>query len=1170
MDQEQLPAGPFDLLPVLFSPDHPAADSGRTFDLSVPKHCTPVPFSELSLYIPGRTTPVVGFDGGINLAALDTHRAKGLLCILQPYLDMAALDFVELFSRDLTTPVAFHTVTEDEAEKGLLIPLYISRARLPDGTIEPVFFRVSRFGGGTDETQRFRLKVDTVHPAGRDPLPSTPWHANLAPPEPELDFIDEEAAGQGVKVTIPFYPLDSSQPANTHRAVRDRIRLSIGGVIIEHLVTEGQAAGREPIVIWVYAGKWSEIGSGSHVCEYEIVDEVGNYSLGWSPAVLIEVELDDGAEPLLPECYIYEALDDILDADELNGEDATIEVSVHRFDYVVGDLIRVRARGRTQEGVTVIKFYEHPVTVTGRNARIPYPFEDFLLLVGGSVQLSYERIRTGVPNRRSRSIIVQVIGTPVGIGLSPPRVVEAPDGVLPPESPFVTVIINEYTGQDFFDRVILVLDGTYANGNGYYREVEDIAGNGDITFPLMNGANGDIAKLEGGTLRLYYTVTGAGGTRTSQDLLLDVGQPQASLPEPAVDQAPPPDYVFDPEQSLGDARILVRAHTDIREHDTIILHFEGSAVGGSAPPQTFKVLAHWVGRDLPFTVRRAYVLANLNGSARIYYTLTRDNERTRFSHAVEMKVGSPLELPVPEILEGTPINPTTTTIDPRNVLKPPVFTIRVRYAPMSNSDEIKPFFKGKLGLGTPNIPAQPGNASQGFVDFSWSNTAIAANLGQNCTVYFKVTRAGGTTESPKLTLEVEVLSPQLLDLVTVPEAAGGVIDAHGSNNVQALEYPFMRAGQEFWIDLKSRHDFNLRNGVPVSSAEFTAKRVVEPIPSSYLRTLTDGDNLGVQARVSLDGTGSKESAVSFVIPQYSIKKATGIVATINVGTQPCFIAISADGSRAYVTNWGSHTVSVIDTHSNRVIHTITGLNTPYRLTLHPDGSRLYVGNRGAKTISVISTTTHAIIQTIPGFNAIYGITFNTSGSRLYVSCNYDAFVYVHDTATGNRLNSLKVFYPTGLAFNPGETRLYAPSRAVITRINPAGDGSLIGDIAGTNYPVDIAFSPHNFSAPVAYITNPGLNNSVNTVLILDTTNDRIHKTLTGFSFPFGVAMNPITPWAYVTQRTAHLLSVIDTDKQEVIRTISGFNQPMGVTVTPNGLWAYVANLNAHTVSVVAL
>lgn len=876
MDQEQLPVAP--LLPVRFSPDNPAADSDHRFDLSVPKHYTPVPFSALPLYIPGMTTPVVGFDGGINLAALDTHRDKGLLCILLPYLEMAELDFVELFCRDLTTPVAFHTVTEDEAEKGLLIPLYIPRARLPDGPIDPVFFRVRRIGAGDDETDRFRLKVDTVPPAGRDPVSSTHWHDNLAAPEPERDFIDKEAADEGVPVTIPFYPIDSSQPVNTHRAVRDRIRLSIGGVIIEHKVTEGEAAGREPIVIWVYTGKWSEIGSGSHVCEYEIVDEVGNYSLGWSPAVFIEVELDDGAEPLLPECYIFEAPDDILDADKQMGEDATIEVSVHRFDYVVGDLIRVRARGRTAEGVTVDTFYEHRVTVTGRNARIPYPYADFLLLVGGRVQLSYERIRTDVPNRRSRSTIVQVIGTPVGIGLPPPRVDEAPDGAtLPPESLFVTVRIDEYTGQDPFDLVTLVLVGTYANGTGYYREIDDVAGNGDITFRLMNGANGDIAKLEGGTLKLYYIVTGAQGPRPSRDLLLDVGQPQASLPEPAVDQAPPPDYVFDPEQSLGDARILVRAHTDIRENDTITLHFEGSAPGGSAPPQPFKVLAHWVGRDLPFTVLRAYVLANLNGSARIYYTLNRENERTRFSHAVEMKVGAALDLKVPEVLEATKTGPMSAEMNPTHVDSPPVFTVRVRYAPMLATDDIRVFLIGKPGFVAPDITPKPGDPALGYVDFQTSNSSIAAHLGQILKVGYRVTRRGATTGSDELDLRVQAfdeLTPNPLPFPTINGIpSGGTLDlsTFTGNALAAMKkWPLSATGQRVWMTCSSSGVTPLKvlDGYAITSTEAANGLVNKAVLRSWLEALPHNTAIDVTCKVEFD------KGVSFASSNASVASRT--------------------------------------------------------------------------------------------------------------------------------------------------------------------------------------------------------------------------------------------------------------------------------------------------------
>jgi len=46
--------------------------------------------------------------------------------------------------------------------------------------------------------------------------------------------VDSDTAGKGVPVIIDYYPVDSSAPVANRRKVRDRIRLSIGGVVVEH------------------------------------------------------------------------------------------------------------------------------------------------------------------------------------------------------------------------------------------------------------------------------------------------------------------------------------------------------------------------------------------------------------------------------------------------------------------------------------------------------------------------------------------------------------------------------------------------------------------------------------------------------------------------------------------------------------------------------------------------------------------------------------------------------------------------------------------------------------------------------------------------------------------------------------------------------------------------
>jgi YVTN family beta-propeller protein len=68
-------------------------------------------------------------------------------------------------------------------------------------------------------------------------------------------------------------------------------------------------------------------------------------------------------------------------------------------------------------------------------------------------------------------------------------------------------------------------------------------------------------------------------------------------------------------------------------------------------------------------------------------------------------------------------------------------------------------------------------------------------------------------------------------------------------------------------------------------------------------------------------------------------------------------AAPASAQKAYITNLGSGTVSVISAATNQVVDTITvGVGAdPYGLAVTPNGGFVYVANYNAGTVSVIST-----------------------------------------------------------------------------------------------------------------------------------------------------------------------------------------------------------------------
>ncbi|HUH67639.1 MAG TPA: YncE family protein [Mycobacterium sp.] len=85
-----------------------------------------------------------------------------------------------------------------------------------------------------------------------------------------------------------------------------------------------------------------------------------------------------------------------------------------------------------------------------------------------------------------------------------------------------------------------------------------------------------------------------------------------------------------------------------------------------------------------------------------------------------------------------------------------------------------------------------------------------------------------------------------------------------------------------------------------------------------------------------------------------VDNTTNTAETIPVGDLPRGVQMSRDGKRAYVANFGSHTVSVLDAITNSVVNTVDVGGNPETLAVSPDGDRLYVGDYWAGRLGVIA------------------------------------------------------------------------------------------------------------------------------------------------------------------------------------------------------------------------
>jgi len=118
-----------------------------------------------------------------------------------------------------------------------------------------------------------------------------------------------------------------------------------------------------------------------------------------------------------------------------------------------------------------------------------------------------------------------------------------------------------------------------------------------------------------------------------------------------------------------------------------------------------------------------------------------------------------------------------------------------------------------------------------------------------------------------------------------------------------------------------------------------------------------------------------------------------VVGEIDVGLHPSGMALSPDGSRLFVANANSDTVSVIDTSTDRVVDTLDPKpmpelplgSAPNALAVSPDGTTLYVANGGNNAIAVIDLADGSLRGLIPTGWYPGALLLSPDGSTLHVA-----------------------------------------------------------------------------------------------------------------------------------------------------------------------------------------
>lgn len=277
----------------------------------------------------------------------------------------------------------------------------------------------------------------------------------------------------------------------------------------------------------------------------------------------------------------------------------------------------------------------------------------------------------------------------------------------------------------------------------------------------------------------------------------------------------------------------------------------------------------------------------------------------------------------------------------------------------------------------------------------------------------------GTTPAASFTVNTDAS----ISATSPPGVIGPVhitvtVGANTSPQVQADAFVY----QGGWIAYLPTHGAN-NLLIPIIVATNTAgTNIPTGIEGSFIAITPDGTTAYV--------TSLSQDTVT------PITLATGAVgASIPVGTGPEGIAITPDGKTAYVCNASSGSISPIDIATNTAGTAIPMGSHPVRVAITPDGKTAYIADSTDSTVTpiTIATNTPGTPILLGGGTAPQNIAITPDGKTAYVcQTNFPAGVTPIDIAT-NVAGSLIAAAVFGIAITPDGKTAYTsdPSSQIV-------------------------------------------------------------------------------------------------------------------------------------------
>jgi LPXTG-motif cell wall-anchored protein len=236
------------------------------------------------------------------------------------------------------------------------------------------------------------------------------------------------------------------------------------------------------------------------------------------------------------------------------------------------------------------------------------------------------------------------------------------------------------------------------------------------------------------------------------------------------------------------------------------------------------------------------------------------------------------------------------------------------------------------------------------------------------------------------------------------------------------------------------------------------------------------------------------------------------------------VVLSPDGKTAYVPNYWSQDVSVVDLTSQTVTATIPLAGSLFSIAISPDGTRLVVPN-SIGTVFIIDTATNSVTQTVAVNDAPVYVAISPNSTTAYVTSANTPNLSVIDIASGV------------------VTHTYGLNSGQVYGVTLTADGSKV------------------------FIAEFGGGSGTH-VLQVDSASGTVDKTFEICAGPQIIKFSP-DPNRLLVACNSGYLDVLNVETATVESTVTTQNGSRYVDVSSDGTKALVGNLDSHSLTVVS-